>query len=136
MQNINLSKENELIADLREHNREKFDTLGKIIATEIEYTKSQQEELKNISDPENFIKVNAVNDTRISQYNTMLEKYNIATLDAATQLLEGESEQALSFQEDLDTQAKNMMQEVRGGLSSYRDSLLAAESGTPTAASG
>jgi len=87
MQQISYSKEDEFIADLASHNKNKFDTLKNIISTEIDYTQKVQQNLENSSTFEEFIQVDALSDMRIEEYNTLLEGYNISTLEAATALL-------------------------------------------------
>lgn len=74
--------------------------------------------------------------TRFSQYTGLLEPYNIKMLDASIQLVSGPSEETVAEQEALSDKADTLMQEVRGGLSAYKEAgLLAATSTTSTPSS-
>jgi len=133
--NMSYSKEDAFIHDLKEHNEDKFDTLKSIITTEMEHSEKQRKALENISSRDEYIEVSQEIDFRVEEYNALLEPYNIRTVEAATALLSWESEEAKSFQTDLDVAAKDLMKEVSWGLQSYRNNLLAAEwdSGADTA---
>jgi len=122
---LTYSQQDEFISEMAQDSQERFRVLWDILSTEIEYTKNQQKSLETITTPEAFIQVEASSDNRIQEYWSLLEPYNIKTIDAALWLLGWESRESKNFREDLDSQAKQMMQEVRGGLTSYRNNLLA-----------
>jgi len=122
---LTYSKEQAFIDDMLENSNNKFGVLKDILSTEMQHAKEQRETLKNIQWPEAYIQVNAENDTRIEKYSSLLEPYNIKTVDAAINLMSGESHESKAFREDLDREAQQLMQEVRWGLTSYKENLLA-----------
>jgi hypothetical protein len=127
VQDIEFQSEDRIIENLKQHNSEKFQTLQNIISTEIEHTKQQKESLKDLQWFSRYSNVSESTDSRVESYNTLLEPYNVQTLETALTLMQGESETSKAFREDLDASAKEFMSEVWGGLTSYKSSLLTAE---------
>lgn len=60
-----------------------------------------------------FIEVATSDSIHAESYATLLEPYNIETLDAALSLLSGDDADSQNFQRDLDREAKSFMNEVR-----------------------
>lgn len=120
-------KEDAFIQALQENNTQKFETLGKILSTEIEYTKQQRREIENMQNPTFFTQVNTQVEDRITAYKAQLEPYNTKTFEASLALLNGPSEETIAQEASLKKDGEKLMQEVRGGLNAYKNgSLLAA----------
>lgn len=128
---ITYSKEDALIAKLKKDSEGRFQTLMDIISTEIEYTQEQQKNLQDLWTPEDIIKVAEINndENRGEYYSELLSEYNIQTVEAALNLVNGESEESKQFREDINKEGEKLMTKVRGSLAAYKDgnSLLAAE---------
>lgn len=58
-----------------------------------------------------------------------MEDYNINSIEAALNLVNGESDESKKFREDIRKGGEELMKDVRGTLAAYRsgNSLLAAE---------
>jgi uncharacterized repeat protein (TIGR01451 family) len=123
---LSYSAEDAFISELQESNREKFQILEDIISTEIKYSKDQQEGLKNMWKPNFILEVSDERNERIDAYKSLLEPYNIRTLDAAINLVSGESEESKAFREDIKQNGQNLMNTVRGWLQAYKNSTLFA----------
>lgn len=123
------SQEDAFIQELQENNTQKFETLKDIISTEIEYSKQQQQDLKQMSTPSFLTQVAAPDSAleRVKGYNTMMEPYNGKTLDAAVQLMQGESETSKKQREDFALEGQKLQQDISQSLSPYTSqNLLAA----------
>lgn len=128
---LSYSAEDTFIEGLQENNRGKFQILEDIISTEIKYTQQQKKYLEDMWEPSFILQVADEANNRIDAYNTLLEPYNIKTLDAAIHLVSGESEDSQKIREDIQSDGKDLMNRVRGGLQAYQNnSLLAADGDT------
>ncbi len=122
--NMRYTKEQDFIDELRNKNKAKFDTFEDILRNEIEYSKQQQNDLKNLETPEKFIKTSLDSQDRFAQYDESLRAYNEDTLDAAIALVSGESEESKLFASDIKAEGESIMNRVRGGLTAYQESSL------------
>ncbi len=127
--NLTYSKEEKFTQELQKNNTEKFEIISNIINAELEYSKKQQKDLKNLGSPTFVSWVEAISSSRerIGAYNTLLEQYNIKTLDAATKLVQGESSENKEFRKDIEKRRKDIMAQVRSGIDTFSNpwSLLA-----------
>jgi hypothetical protein len=98
---LSYSAEDAFISELQENNRNKFQTLEDIISTEIQHSQQQQKALDDMGSPSYIIQVAEEKNNRIEAYNTLMEPYNIKTLDAAIGLLSGESDESKNARQDL-----------------------------------
>lgn len=122
--NMRYTKEQDFIDELRNKNKAKFDTFEDILRNEIEYSKQQQNDLKNLESPEKFIKTSLDSQDRFAQYDESLKVYNEDTLDAAIALVSGESEESKLFASEIKAEGESIMNRVRGGLTAYQESSL------------
>ena len=132
---LSYSAEDAFIEKLQNDNREKFQTLEDIISTEIQHTRKQQEALNNIWEPNYIVQVSEEKNDRFDAYNTLMQPYNVKTLDAAISLVSGESIESRKYREDIENSWADLMNSIRGGLQSYKDNtLLSDHDGTSHAA--
>lgn len=111
---ITYSKEDALIAKLKKDSEGRFQTLMDIISTEIEYTQEQQKNLQDLGTPEDIIKVAEIrSENRGEYYSELLSEYNIQTVEAALNLVNGESEESKQFREDIHKEGEKLMTKVR-----------------------
>jgi uncharacterized repeat protein (TIGR01451 family) len=125
---LSYSAEDAFITELQSSNREKFQTLEDIISTEIQYSQEQQKNLEDIWKPNFIIQVSDEKSGRIEGYNTLMQPYNLQTLDAAINLASGESEESKQYREDIEQNGNNLMNTIKGGLQSYKENSLLASS--------
>lgn len=112
---LTYSKEDAFIADLQSSSAERFQAVENILATEIEYSQNQKNQLQNLGSPD-FIRevsVNLGSTDRVEEYNTLLEKYNISALESATRLVSGESEESKLYREDIEQRGEKIMKQVQ-----------------------
>ena len=117
---LSYSKEQKFIEELQKNKTEKFQMIEDIIATEIEYSKQQQDDLKNLGKPTFIAWVDAdvSSKNRASEYNTLLESYNIKTIEAATKLIWWESKESQEFRQDIEKQWDDIMNQIQSWLAS------------------
>ena len=119
---FNFSAEDRLIAELKDHNTRKFQTLQSIIQTELDYTRAQREYLENMSQPDIYTQTNFNPDVyRFDIYKQQMEDFNIATLESIIQIAEGPSEDQLRFERDLESDRASIMDTFRGKISERQD---------------
>jgi uncharacterized repeat protein (TIGR01451 family) len=125
---LSYSAEDAFIEELQNSNREKFQTLEDIISTEIEYSQQQQKNLEDMWAPNFIIQVSEQTNGRIEWYNTLMQPYNMQTLDAAIHLVSWESKDSKKYRDGIEQNGADLMNTIRGGLQSYKNnSLLAAD---------
>lgn len=122
------SKEDKIINNLKENNKEKFDTLKTIINTEIEKTKKQKESIKNLSKPNSIKFVSENTSSNIKWYNELLRKHNLEALKATMNLYEDKNKE----NDDLKKQGSELLARVKWWLWEFSKKLAANTTSTGT----
>lgn len=105
------AKEDAIIAELQQKNMQKFEALKSILRYEQEYMQHQKHMIKNIQTQD--YSLSSGESSRFDDYNTALERYNIASIDAATRLLSGERSYEDPLEVDLISRQKRLMDSLR-----------------------
>ena len=140
VQNMTYSKENKMIKELEENNREKFDTLKNIINTEIEKNKQLKENTDKLENSELFIQVSNENKSDIETYNEAFKEHNDRFMVSLSNLVTKEDKQSDDLKQEWEkllSRVNGWLKEWESKLNSSRDSsrLLAAETSITSASS-
>ncbi|MCD5385392.1 hypothetical protein LRZ95_01855, partial [Candidatus Gracilibacteria bacterium] len=109
------SKENKIIKELQDNNREKFDTLKDIINTEIVRNKELKKKLNNIGVNKLVTKVGYTSDNKIDLYNKSLSKYNDKFKKSAEKLFTYKD----TKKQELDQMKDDLMSKIKTPLKNY-----------------
>ena len=109
------SKENKIIKELQDNNREKFDTLKDIINTEIVRNKELKKKLNNIWVNKLVTKVWYTSDNKIDLYNKSLSKYNDKFKKSAEKLFTYKD----TKKQELDQMKDDLMSKIKTPLKNY-----------------
>lgn len=110
------SEEDKVIDDLQKNNLDKFETLKDIINTEIIKNKEDKKDFNNlVNNP--IKKVSKVENTSISEYNTMLEKYNSKAFEKTNAIVN--YDESSSVNTEIKETWKELLASVDTALSKY-----------------
>lgn len=121
---VTFSKEDKHIEDLQKKSKEKFDDLKNIIDKEIKLNKKQLDEVKILDFWSNIKLTSSISqNSNIKEYNEIMKKHNLVTMNATKNLLKWEDKEKDSIQKEWE----NLIWEVKTRINNSKQKLLAAE---------
>jgi hypothetical protein len=116
VENKTYSKENELIKQMQDNNRNKFDTLKDIVNTEIIKNNKLRKKLKNIWEEDEITKVSFSNINNIGLYNNSLSIYNNNFVKSAKNLINSKWD---IFKNSLQESKETLLNSIKTPLQNY-----------------
>ncbi|MFK7779624.1 MAG: hypothetical protein QM490_00540 [Candidatus Gracilibacteria bacterium] len=117
---LTYSKENSIIKELQDNNREKFQALTDIINTEIIKNKELKEKINNIGKGSVITKVSYNNTNKADLYNQTLAVYNDKFKESAKKLMNYEDD----INDELEESKNLLIDSIRTPLQKYSEEMI------------